>query len=248
MVASPEGEYYAELAKEGGNESLTKDFLKNSRGEIADLREMCSACLTPVPQGCDLSLQVIGHNMAEEISVEAGTDKGKEAVAKLNLKEASNSGEREKEVKELIEARKKKFDEIGEELKGFLSLVSAKCINCQNCRKVCPLCYCKQCIFEGPILDYEGDKYMDWASRKRTLKMPTDTYLFHLTRMNHMLASCVGCGQCEEACPNDLPVGRVFYALGRKIQDLFGYEAGRNLTEELPLNTFKEEELQVVED
>ena len=34
--------------------------------------------------------------------------------------------------------------------------------------------------------------------------------LFQLGRMSHMSLSCVSCGMCEDACPVDIPVGRIF--------------------------------------
>ncbi|MFH1007313.1 MAG: 4Fe-4S dicluster domain-containing protein [Candidatus Latescibacterota bacterium] len=239
---------YAELAKAGGNGSVTEDFIKQMKGDIPDVREVCSACLDPVPRACDITIQLIGCDLEKEIFVEGTSDKGKEALGKLNLEEANGPEGRAKEVERLMDLRKGKLEELGAQVQSFLSLVSSRCINCQNCRSVCPICYCKQCVFEGPIFDYQSDKMFDLAQKKGILKMPTDTYLFHLTRMNHMLASCVACGQCEEACPNGLPVGSVFAALGRKVQSLFDYQPGRNLEDELPLSTFKEEELQTVED
>jgi formate dehydrogenase subunit beta len=73
--------------------------------------------------------------------------------------------------------------------------------------------------------------------------MPTDTLIFQLTRLNHMATSCVGCGMCESACPNDLPVATIFRAVGEKVQALFDYVPGRSLEEELPVATFREDEL-----
>ena len=73
--------------------------------------------------------------------------------------------------------------------------------------------------------------------------MPNDTLLFHLTRLNHMVVACVGCGLCTEACPNNIPVADIFRLVGAQVQKLFDYVPGRSLDEELPLTTFKEEEL-----
>jgi formate dehydrogenase subunit beta len=72
--------------------------------------------------------------------------------------------------------------------------------------------------------------------------MPSDTLLFQLTRMNHMVSSCVGCGMCESACPSDLSLTLMFRAVGEKVQALFDYLPGGSLEEELPVATFKEDE------
>jgi formate dehydrogenase subunit beta len=85
---------------------------------------------------------------------------------------------------------------------------------------------------------------MGWASRRGALRMPTDTLLFHLTRMNHMATSCVGCGLCSEACPNDIPVSRLFRLVGARTQAALEYLPGRSLDDELPLTTFREDEFQ----
>ncbi len=77
--------------------------------------------------------------------------------------------------------------------------------------------------------------------------MPPDKLLFHLTRMNHVAMSCVACGQCEAACPNGIPLGRLYQRISSAVQAGLDYEAGRSLDEELPLTTYQEEELSSVE-
>jgi formate dehydrogenase subunit beta len=125
---------------------------------------------------------------------------------------------------------------------GLLTEFSA-CIRCHNCMINCPICYCKECIFRTPTFEHESQLYYQWAERKGTVRMLPDTLLFHLTRLNHMVTSCVGCGMCTEACPVDIPVGTVFRAVGEKAQAIFDYHPGRSLEEAAPVQEFREEEL-----
>jgi len=60
------------------------------------------------------------------------------------------------------------------------------------------------CSLLSRIVDkyaFEAEKYLGWAQRRGALRMPTNTLLFHLTRLNHMVISCVGCGLCAHHCP-----------------------------------------------
>jgi len=72
--------------------------------------------------------------------------------------------------------------------------------------------------------------------------MPTDTVFYHITRLAHMSTACIGCGQCSNACPNDIPVMELFRTVAHKTQQAFAYEAGRSLDEPPPLSVFKEDE------
>jgi formate dehydrogenase subunit beta len=107
----------------------------------------------------------------------------------------------------------------------------------------CPICYCRECIFRTPTFEHESALYYQWAGRKGAVRMLPDTLLFHLTRLNHMVTSCVGCGMCTEACPADIPVGTVFRAVGEKVQAIFEYHPGRSLEEIAPVQEFREDEL-----
>ena len=84
---------------------------------------------------------------------------------------------------------------------------------------------------------------MNWAKRKGIIKMPTDTVFYHITRLAHMSTSCIGCGQCSNACPNDIPVMEIFRTVANYTQKAFDYQAGRSLDDELPLSVFREKEL-----
>ena len=45
-----------------------------------------------------------------------------------------------------------------------------------------------------------------------------------------------------------VPVFRLFKATSEKVQTLFNYEPGRDLEEEIPIVTFREEELDTIQE
>lgn len=246
--------HYSKLAQEVS--SPTEDFLKAvKRGkEDSSLREACQICEYPIPINADLIIGLVGVDFEKNILLEASTPEGERILEALELKDSNETemGKRQEAISQLVAQRAKKRDELLEQtqrdvygLENLLTLF-APCINCHNCKTACPLCYCKECFFESPTFDVEAEKYLGWAERRGTIRMPTDTLLFHLTRMNHMAISCVGCGMCQEACPNDIPVSSMFRLVGLRVQKIFDYVPGRSLEEELPLATFKEDELQEV--
>jgi formate dehydrogenase subunit beta len=94
----------------------------------------------------------------------------------------------------------------------------------------------------------EAARYLGLAQKRGAARMPADMLLFHVTRMAHMATSCVQCGMCEESCPVGVPVFRLFKATSAQVQALFNYEPGKDLEEELPVATFREEELEKVQE
>ncbi len=76
----------------------------------------------------------------------------------------------------------------------------------------------------------------------------SNTLLFHIGRMAHMSLSCVSCGMCEDACPSDIPIGRLVSMVSAGTTDIFDYSAGSDPDDPLPLNTFRPEELHEYED
>ncbi len=90
--------------------------------------------------------------------------------------------------------------------------------------------------------------HLDRSVSAGAARLVSDTLLFHIGRMAHMSLSCVSCGMCEDACPADIPVGRLVSMVGRETAALFDYRAGEDPDEPLPLSTFLTEELHDYED
>jgi formate dehydrogenase subunit beta len=221
-------------------------------------RAACRMCEKPVPGGpnvyCpDITIGLLGVDPSKQILIEASDD----LAGKLGLEAAeapsAGSGRGPAGRKEVIERliaermaeRDKIFAAFRERVTGMDGLLAefSTCIRCYNCMGACPICYCKECIFRTPTFDHASPQYFRWAERKGAIRLPTDTLLFHLTRLNHMATSCVGCGMCESACPSELPVALIFRAVGQETQAIFDYHPGRSLEEEVPVATFREDEL-----
>jgi formate dehydrogenase subunit beta len=250
---------YAKMVQEGkGGEKLTKELFKGmERGDVAApagyaFRAACQMCEYPVPQA-DLVFKLYGYPTDQEIGIEVGERLEKEIEEKGILSfSGQDSPHRAGVVGRVVDERTKKRDAVFKEFKGMVKDLPsfldrfATCIRCHNCMVACPICYCKECVFRTAIFEHDGDQFLRWADRKGGIRMPTDTLIFHLIRMSHMVTSCIGCGLCDSACPSRLPVASLFRSVGDKIQKMFQYVPGRDVKEVPPVATFREDELKVV--
>lgn len=238
--------------KEGTAESFLEGALAGkTESDGFDVAGACKICEHPEAPNVDIRLCTIGSGSGT-IYVEAVTEKGEEALTKAGAKFSDGPGGRADAVKKLsgsrAEARDALFASYREETGDFNALEDklAACINCYNCRVACPVCYCKECVFVTDTFRHKGEQFINWANSKGSLKMPTDTSFYHLTRITHIAAFCVGCGQCTSACPNDIDVMPIFRTSAEKVQARFDYQAGRSVDEPQPLSVFDSDELMEV--
>ena len=239
---------------EENTDEITNKFVKQMlSGKPLDmdgieLTQACRACELPVAEGADISIGLFGVDTSKQILVQALTDKGSRLLEDLDFATTEEPASRRKEIDRLISEktafRDKMFADVENKINSLekLNAYLAGCVNCYNCRVACPVCYCRECVFVTDVFDHEPNQYLQWARKKGAVKMPTDTLLYHITRLAHMSTACVGCGQCTNACPNDIEVMPLFRMIAHKTQQAFDYEAGRNLEEKPPLSEFKEDE------
>lgn len=233
--------------KQTPTQFLLEGFVKKSDGVEKYLRSACSVCKDPIPTNADIILGLYGANIEKEIYVETYSEVGKEILKDLPFEEVKEGKNRENAVKEIREEKAKKravFLKEKEGVRGINKIVEFfdKCVNCHNCRQACPICYCKECLFDSSVFDAEAYKFLRKAEIKGLFKMPTDALLFQLGRMNHMILSCVECGLCEQACPNAIPLMEVFIPVAENAQKEFDYHPGKDVKERIPMIVYREDE------
>jgi formate dehydrogenase subunit beta len=216
------------------------------------LAPACRACEQFVPHGADLAVLLFGVDTRSQLVIQATSDPGEAMLDRLALSPTQPPSQRDAAVQALMDkrlaVRDRMIAETGAATDSLekLSAYLANCVNCYNCRVACPVCYCRECVFVTDVFDHDPGQYLGWAKRKGAIKMPTDTLFYHLTRLAHMSTACVGCGQCSNACPNEVPVMELFRSVALRTQAAFEYQAGKDVEQKPPLSEFREQEFEEV--
>ena len=97
----------------------------------------------------------------------------------------------------------------------------SRCVRCYACRNACSLCYCEECVF---------DRVKPYNWNEKSVKTRENTF-YHLVRAMHLGGRCVDCGECERACPMDIPIRMLNRFLARQAKNRFKVYPGMNIEE-----------------
>lgn len=158
-------------------------------------RSACQACRSPIGQDGDINIGVIGLPVRRNILVQIRQRLTTELATLEHPITQDESGllhERDRIVARLLQrrtrTRKRLIDNLDSILPDDLDALLDHfegCGGCRDCLDVCPLCDA-----DYPAKDIRG----------RYLKAD----------VNQWMISCAGCGMCEQACPNHLPLVSFF--------------------------------------
>ena len=216
-----------ENPEEIGENSLEFKADKNGKTVIYGRRSNCKRCEMNIPTSAHLGFGnwgVLGDYSGEYSCVEVFSELGAEILDKtieagfLLVEEVPKEALeiRKKIDKSMANLAKKwqlqDFKETEEDI--ILNIFSSyhsefeKCIKCFGCKNACPICYCQECTLELST--------PEWVSKGKIPPSP----LFHLERLIHMVESCTNCGQCEDVCPMDIPLAKIWHQINQKINEL----------------------------
>ena len=106
-----------------------------------------------------------------------------------------------------------------------------RCIKCYACRQICPLCYCERCIAEKNM--------PQWIE---TSAHPRGNLAWNLKRALDLAGRCTFCGECERACPVNIPLNLVNQKLALVVKNAFGHKAGYDEKVHPPMIVFNMED------
>ncbi|KKK46561.1 hypothetical protein LCGC14_0728740 [marine sediment metagenome] len=194
------------------------------------IAENCLRCYRKTPVIADLAISDLGIPIeSNEIILKVYSDKGAEVLEKSGIGKKKLPDDIKKahvqKYDTIIESAKEKrakdleeWDKLPQEEKIAELL---KCTSCGICVRGCPVCYCIDCII----------------NKKKKAKT-IDNITYNLTRIAHDADRCVECGNCDNNCPQNLPLSLYFQSLSEAFKEKFGYEAGMSI-DDIPFRSAK---------
>ncbi len=194
----PADDYQWRAERKGSQERLAWESLHFARqGGISAyrFRSACQACRTPVSSGADLNIGVIGLPVRQKIMVQATEQISSTifAVGDINFEQDQAMMEQRGQIiAKLLQRSSNTRQRLADSLEGILprdvdGLVKQfeTCGECRECFESCSLCAA------------------DYPSRD-------DFGIYSREQVKEWMISCAGCGMCEQACPNHLPLVTIF--------------------------------------
>ena len=214
-----------------GDKGLIVKMVDGSTKELdLTVAENCLRCYRKIPVVADLTVSDLGLDInSDDIILKVYSDKGNELLEKSGINKKSLPDNIKKvhtdKYSEIIEKAKEKrtkdLEEWANKPQEEKIAELLKCTMCNTCIRGCPVCYCVDCI----LMKKRKDKTIDKAT-------------YNLTRIAHDADRCVECGNCDNNCPQNLPLSLYFQSLNDSFKEIFKHEAGMSI-DDVPFRSGK---------
>jgi formate dehydrogenase (coenzyme F420) beta subunit len=219
----PADDVHWRTERRGSIDGLSYEALQFARqgGIVAyRYRSACQMCSSPNAQGADINIFVIGLPVRQYLMIQT---REKEIADRYQIMEMTSAvadegllNQRQKVIWKLSERHQRTRTRVVDGLadlvpSGIDALLSQlrQCGACQACLEACPIC---SVAFPRKGMDgfYLREDVVSW------------------------LVSCAGCGMCEQACVNHLPLSAIFGYIRQQLSQSAKVDQGSS-TEERPL-------------
>jgi ferredoxin len=193
------------------------------------VRFACQVCDAAGPQEADVTIGTFGV-VPQDVLLVIAKDEKTDQRLRLSAVTDGPATEQQVEWRELMQGkfadtRAQRRAELLhtqlEQTEGFAELMAAfaRCTLCADCLDACPL-------YEGELTGMLG---------VREVHQLGNPLLPGLVRVSRWLASCAGCGMCQEVCDRAVPLTPLITTFHLRMQKDLHYQAG-NLSQPLPWN------------
>ncbi len=108
-----------------------------------------------------------------------------------------------------------------------------RCVRCHACREVCPMCFCERCVADKSV-----PQWIESSPHGR------GNLAWHLTRALHQAGRCSDCGECERACPADIPLGLLNRKLAQVVEERYAFRVTDDPAVPAPVGSYKLDDAQ----